>query len=70
MKNFFMIEWTKEDMAEFEEHLRKRREFLMSSKEAAREYLMKAGILTPDGRLVWWFKKLYGLDKSHDDVRY
>lgn len=53
-----MIEWTKEDMAEFEEHLRKRREFLMSSKEAAREYLMKAGILTPDGRLVWWFKKL------------
>lgn len=65
-----MIEMTKEEIAEFHEILDKRLEQVSSSKEAAREYLIKAGILTPDGRLVWWFKKLYGLDKSYDNVRY
>lgn len=65
-----MIEWTKEDMAEFDEYLRKQHEHRMSSKEAAREHLIQMGILTPDGRLVWWFKKLYGLDKNNEDVRY
>lgn len=65
-----MTVMTDEERAEFREHLRKRREILRTSKEEARKLLMHVGILTSDRKLAWWFKELYGLDKSYDDVRY
>lgn len=64
-----MIEWAKEDMAEFREYLQQQHEYRMSSKEAAREYLTQIGILTPDGQFVGWFKELYSLN-NNNDVRY
>lgn len=70
MKNCFMIVMTKEEIEEFKEIMRKQHKIRMGSKEAAREYLIKIGLLTPDGRIVGWFKELYGLDKSYDDVRF
>jgi|GEM_PF-624426 len=67
-----MIEMTREEINEFNEILRKRSELVQSSKEAAREHLIRMGVLTPEGRLSSWYKELVSRcsNKPIEDVCY
>jgi hypothetical protein len=68
----YMSGMSQSEYDELLEAIRKRGELVSSSKEAAREFLVNLGVLTPDGRLTERFKdlQLYGPNKDAVDVRY
>jgi len=49
---------TKKEIEEFMEILRKQKEEVSNSKEAAEKLLMELGVLTPDGKITERFKGL------------
>lgn len=65
---------TREDFEETMAHLKAESELVKKSKEAARAFLVRAGILTSEGYLAERFKELneYGPNKGkpYRNVRY